>query len=273
MDDYVYHYTSLEALNGIIKNDICLWATRYDHLNDPHEQIWAKGTVLDYCLTLPETKDLSKEHLQKWFAKYSYILSLCDLPDYRNMWRLYCNDGAGACLTFDSSILLEQSQLNSQNDIQHTFDVYDMVTYSSKKNIKSAIDYWLDRGVFKRCSNEPADELMTLCAFIKDDDFDIENEIRYARIRENDFVRACYNPNKAIHVDFEFHADTTDVKYRLRGKEFVPFIELHFPASALKGITIGYQYDYKEMKPYIQNILRQYGSTYQHVKIEKSSLY
>ena len=57
MNNFVHHYTSLDALTGIIGNDICLWASRYDHMNDPHEQIWAKDVVLKYCKNLPEAEE------------------------------------------------------------------------------------------------------------------------------------------------------------------------------------------------------------------------
>lgn len=273
MDNLVFHYTTLDALKGIISNDICLWATRYDHLNDPHEQIWAKEVVLSYCSQLPEAIDLTYEHYEKWFAKYSFILSLCELPDYRNMWRLYCNDGVGVCLAFDDNVLLKLSQENTQKDPLHNFDVYNNVIYSSQKGIKTTVDYWLKSGVFKRFSNEPADELMNMCAFIKDDDFNIEYEKRYARIKDNAIIKMQYNAKREEHVETKLIPDISDVKYRMRGNEVVPYIELHFPASVLKGITIGYKYDYEGMKPHIQKILDSHGDQFKHVEINSSTLY
>lgn len=272
MDNLVYHYTFVDALSGIIQNDICLWATRYDNLNDPHEQIWSKDVVLDRCIKVSNDNELTKDHFKNWFAKYSYILSLCDIPDYRNMWRLYCNDGRGVCLALDADILADESLKNSQQDPKHSFDVFEPVVYSSKNDISKAVEYWIERKIFNRSPEEPADELMNLCAFIKDSDFDIENEIRYARIRENSCVKACYNPQAEDNVEFKFYKDDTDVKYRWRNK-IVPYLELHFPPNALKKINIGYQYCFEEVKPFIDNILKQYGDLYKDVKIEPSSLY
>ena len=52
----VYHYTSLDAVKGILRNkDICLWGTRYDSLNDPTDCIYAEEDIL------PEFKEFLKE--------------------------------------------------------------------------------------------------------------------------------------------------------------------------------------------------------------------
>ena len=274
MDNLVYHYTTMEALAGIVKEDICLWATRYDHLNDPHEQIWAKSTVLAYCKQHPYKDFLPKQNIEEWFAKDTFILSLCDIPDYRNMWRLYCNDGKGICLTLDSAILSGVSQKNARNDPQHTYDVFESVLYSSKKNINNTIEYWRQKGVFNRNPDEPIDELMNLCAFIKDEDFDIENEIRYARIRELSHINVLYNPDKEVSAEYKFIMDDKGVKYRKRGDtEIIPYIELSFPAKTLKSITIGYQYKYDEVEPFIRSVLNKYGNLYKDVEIKGSDLY
>ncbi|MBQ8714012.1 MAG: DUF2971 domain-containing protein [Prevotella sp.] len=274
MDNLVYHYTTLEALEGIVKDNICLWATRYDHLNDPHEQIWARNTVMDYCNQQPYINFSPEQNLEKWFAKDTFVLSLCDIPDYRNMWRLYCNDGKGICLTLDGEVLSEVSHKNSRNDPQHTYDIFESVLYSSKKDINNSIEYWRQKGVFNHNPNEPIDELMNLCAFIKDEDFDIENEIRYVRIKELSHINAFYNPDIEGAVEYKFKMDDTGVMYRIRGDtEIIPYIELSFPAKTLKSITIGYQYKYNEVEPFIRNILNKYGNRYKDVEIKSSDLY
>ena len=261
-------------MEGIIGNDICLWASRYDHMNDSHEQIWAKDMVLEYCKNLPEAEGVSDDHIQNWFAKYTYIISLCEIPDYRNMWRLYCNDGLGMCLTFDEDIFKEQSIANQENNLMHTFDIYDKVVYASKKNISKAVEYFKDKGIFRRFINESFDEYMNLCAFIKDSDFDIEHEMRYARIRDNTEVSINYNPEKADNLDMYFRPDTLGVEYRMRGdREVVPYIEIHFPPEILKQITIGYRYIDKEILASIRNHLNKYGDNYKHVEIQPSSLF
>ena len=68
--------------------------------------------------------------------------------------------------------------------------------------------------------------------------------------------------------------DDKGVKYRKRGDtEIIPYIELGFPAKILKSITIGYQYKYYEVEPFIRNILNKYGNRYKDVEIKGSDLY
>ena len=46
MDNLVYHYTSIESLKGIIREDkVTFWATRYGYLNDPFEKIWSQKYI------------------------------------------------------------------------------------------------------------------------------------------------------------------------------------------------------------------------------------
>ena len=273
MDNLVYHYTTLEALKGIIKDDICLWATRYDHLNDPHEQIWAKDVILNYSKQSPYKDSMPEENIEQWFAKYSYILSLCEKADYRNMWRLYCNDGKGVALGLDAEILSSVSKENSFRDPQHSYDVFEKIKYSSKAEVDSAIKYWQEKGTFNRFPNEPFDELMNLSAFIKDEDFDIEHEIRYARIREISTIHVSPKDNESGSIKFKFRKDDTNVKYRVRGEiEIVPYIELHFPANAIKSITIGYGYCYEDMEAFVRSILDGKGELYKKVCIYPSLL-
>ena len=43
----IYHYTSMDALKGILKeNELCFWGTRYDSMNDPTEHIYAKKHLI-----------------------------------------------------------------------------------------------------------------------------------------------------------------------------------------------------------------------------------
>ena len=273
MPERVYHYTSLDALRGILGKTICLWATRYDHLNDPHEQIWAESVISSLAQQSPYKDSLTESNYEQWFAKYSYILSLCKKADYRNMWRLYCNDGRGFALGFDAGLLSEISKDNSLKDPQHCYDVFEEIQYTTKDEVKSAIDYWKQKGIFNRNINEPFDELMYLRAFIKDKDFDIEKEIRYARIRENAEVIISPIAEDDGGVGFDFHPDNYNVKYRMRGDEVVPYIELRFPACTLKSITIGYGYRYADMKPLIYNLLAEYGDLYKEVQLLASNLY
>lgn len=52
----LYHYTSLDALTGIVqKGGLCIRGTRYDSMNDPMDCKYAEETVL------PEFGSVSKK--------------------------------------------------------------------------------------------------------------------------------------------------------------------------------------------------------------------
>lgn len=273
MENLVYHYTTLEAMISIIGSDVCMWATRYDHLNDPHEQIWAKDIIIDYCYKNYEMKSLTLEEFSVIYAKFSYILSFCDIPDYRNMWRLYCNDGLGVCLAFDGDLLEEISMKNSFNDPSHCNDKYRHVYYSSKNEISNAVERLKNEEVFKRLTSELEEQFMNMCPFIKDDDFDIENEVRYARIKGNYKCDVFLNPDNVREIKTKGHEDKEGVKYRIRGnKEIIPYIEIHFPKETLKKVIVGYQYDFEDAKLLINSHLKRYSGEYDHVHIEPSLL-
>ena len=74
MDNFVYHYTSLDALRGILGKELCLWATHYAYLNDPSEQIWAEGNILKAINKINDHKHDSFQDLKGWFGKESYIM-------------------------------------------------------------------------------------------------------------------------------------------------------------------------------------------------------
>lgn len=274
MENLVYHYTNEKAFRNIVQKDIGIWATRYDCLNDPNEQTWAKDVVLKHCIDNFKMGGLSREQILRWFAKYSYILSLCEQYDNPTMWQHYGEDGKGIILAFDPDMLEEESKRYSTEDPQHSYDVYDKVLYSSKENIESAVSYWLRRGVFSRNPSEPMDEMMNLCVFIKNKDYYIEHEMRYARIRENASITMKYNPNSVDSIDYEEHEDDKDVLYRKRNgsDKQIPYLMLKFPPQLLKKVTIGYQIDFEEKKQEFRTFLDRFGDLYKHVVIEKSLL-
>ena len=62
----IYHYTSANGLLGILdKDNIKLWFTQYDCLNDKNERIDALNTLIEYCEDKYKNKVISEELLLK----------------------------------------------------------------------------------------------------------------------------------------------------------------------------------------------------------------
>ena len=258
----LYHYTLLDALPGILqKNRICLWATRYDCLNDPNEQIWASNVIKPF---LVQESKLNEQEFDELYSKFTYVLSFCKIHDYSNMWRRYCNDGRGVSLGIDCDIIFQESEKHKKAKETDEWDMFMSVTYSSRDEIKVKFeeaqkvhDEWYEN------ISDSIDNKCEVFPFIKNDIFNIEEEYRYVRIKDNIMYGS---PSKGVF----FEEDRSNVKYRKRDNRIIPYCEISFPIAALKTITIGYGLEFDSCKKSILNLLEQFDNAYCHVKIEKS---
>lgn len=272
MEKYVYHYTSLDALRGIIGEKLCMWATQYDHLNDPSEQIWAEKRIYNAIQNTHLYKGDNIENLRKWFNNNSYIISLCKKRDYRNMWRLYCGDGRGVCLVLKRKILEKTSLHNMVENPEDQFDIMENVRYADDNHIDDAIKELMKRKAFYNVDEEDASRWMRIPAFIKNSDFIIENEIRYVRLRSVESIRVSYN-HENNDMDIIPKMNNHNIKYRMRGTELVPYIEILFPASALHEIIVGYETHQETVKTYIESLMEPFNELYKDVLITPSRLF
>ena len=274
MENLVYHYTSLDALSGILGKDICLWATEYDYLNDPSEQLWAEEYVIKTIKQLEEYKDDSDQRIVDWFRKEAYIISLSKNRDDRNMWRLYCNDGKGVCLILDKDVLLKSCQEQMSHDFDNFFCIVEDVEYSSKENVAKAIVKNLRKASFDILyDEEDASMLMRIVPYIKNDDFIIEGETRVAILRDFKKMEFNYDKSTGDAKQGKVFKNRENVKYRRRGDDLVPYIEVRFPAYALKGIILGYELKEETARGYITNILKDSGTTSDNIDIIPSNLF
>ena len=274
MDNLVYHYTSLDALRGILEKKICLWATEYNHLNDPSEQLWAEEYVIKLIKQIEDYQNDSDQRIVDWLRKEAYIISLCKNRDDRNMWRLYCNDGRGVCLILDKEVLLKSCQEQMSQDYDNSFCIIEDIEYSSKENISNAIAKNREKASFNILDGEEkASVLMRVVPFIKNEDFAIEAETRCAILRDFEQIRMTYDETTGGARQDKVLKNRKDVKYRMRGNELVPYIEMKFPTTVLKGIILGYELDVKKAKEYISNLLKNNGSSNEELDIIPSNLF
>lgn len=273
VDNLVYHYTTIEALAGIVSNDkITFWATRYGYLNDIFEKMWSQKHVKSIIDKDLEGADHSPEIINDLIDRHPYIISFCDIPDYRNMWRLYCNDGLGVCIGLNTEILSQIAEENRLTETASKQDYFEHVIYCTREKVPESIRFWKNTGSFNLNPNESDDNLYAMSAFIKCDEFDIENEVRYSRMRENKSVKIIPTSNKKGFTH-ESEENFDNVKYRLRNqKEVVPYIEIDFPSQIIEKIIVGYGYDNMEMaKHYVRQILSK-NPVLANLEIESSKL-
>lgn len=271
MENLVYHYTCLDALRGILRDRLFFWATRYDHLNDPSEQIWAESFVIDEVKNRMGYHEFSATDIQAWLSKDSYIISLSRKRDSRNMWRLYCNDGHGVCLILDRNELMQSALKKMNNNFKDYYCIIEDVNYCSEDRVRNAIDKCLNKKVFNIVEEEEASQWMRIVPFIKNKDFDVEHETRFAILRDFEHISIDRDPTSEV-ITTEIFTNNQDVKYRMRGNELIPFIEVDFPISSLKGIILGYEVDEKSANEYITSLVKPYRDLYQ-IKIIPSELF
>lgn len=269
----VYHYTSLDALRGILGENVCLWATKYNHLNDPSEQIWAENLVLKSIKEQNGYSDEDFAEIKDFLDKKSYILSLSKKRDDRNMWRLYCNDGKGVCLVLDRDILTKQAYRMTCENPSDTFCILEDVEYASRKTIKEAVSKCYKKESFHLADEEDANKQMKVIPFIKNDDFRIESEVRCAILKEVDRKTYHYDPITDSPRKGEIHRNTTGVKFRMRGNDLIPYMDVLFPVKALKGLILGYEVNEHNAKAYINSLIYPYKSLYKNIFINISSLF
>ena len=100
--NYLYHYTSLNGLLGILKKDgLHFHGTRYDCLNDPNEYIFPKNVVLP--LLIKSLKGTEYD-IRDYDEAYPYFVSFSKAKDCLDMWRLY---GAEIALVINPKFLKE----------------------------------------------------------------------------------------------------------------------------------------------------------------------
>ena len=113
-----YHYTSLEALNGILQNSkagqkrLCFWATRYDCFEDKEEYLFGID-CLEKCLSdLEEHCNLQKDRsiaanfkreliAGKKNLPFPYVVSITSRNDNLYMWENYADHNNGIVLEID----------------------------------------------------------------------------------------------------------------------------------------------------------------------------
>lgn len=248
----LYHYTALNALLGICRNrKLVFWATRYNCLNDPLEFAMYKklqSYAKEFCLDngLPYDAD---------FEVHPYIISFCKKRDDLTMWRLYGSEGNGIMLSLDYEVLEKShfavttdntgQQKRLHNDYLMPVEYYNEDTELEKYNL--CLEHFV-----AKYSLDAQDALLTTCAFIKRDDYEIKGEYRYARMNYNGFE--ANGPENMI----DYSEMGMDVLYRTRGNSIVPYIEVELPTNVLKEIILGYQMDDSSVEQ-LKNVLQNRG--------------
>lgn len=230
--EYLYYYTDMNAVvNGIFKydNKICLWASRWTHLNDPREvkigleELYNQGTpdwVIDDVLQSLKT---------------SHSISFSCYNDILPMWKMYGDGGNGAMLVFDMKVLLKKwggllQPCIYKNTPEYTY-LKDMFFHPELHPELDALSSAQKTVIWFKLGQ-------MFASVLKNDDYYYENEVRLVGLGNIFFGEKC------------------EQKYRFSSGKIVPYVESFMPKESLKRICLGPLVDssnIETLKEYLQN--------------------
>lgn len=245
MGELIYHYTSLEALTGIIKNKkVELWATNYQYFNDPREYSFSKNVLRDYSVKTKQEMDLDF---------YLYLISFCLEGDSLNLWRFYSNDGYGISLGFD----MDELKNNSTKDNNIIYEIEECIYCDESNKLKSIEDKI--NNLRSICINNPDENEKLACSLIKHISYESEKE-----------VRLILTEKKGFRVDQEEMENTDDLKFRFSKDILVPYKIVKLPLDCLKEIYIGPKLNFEKTKCSIRLYLQSLGIEDSSIQILES---
>lgn len=242
----LYHYTSLNALTGILQPDnLCFWGTRYDNLNDPAEQILAEQVILPKLRTsLKGTKYESEIRDGESNKAYPYIVSFSKKKDHLDMWRLY---NAEVALVVD----LDTLQLEENGKLKYI--VQEIKYVSNEDEIHKAAETILASSAQ---TDDVEDTFYTFAfPFIKHEQYSTEAEVRLVSADYDGFTCTAKEHGEANITDEEI---PEGVKCRgVRNNMLILYKEFKIPKQALKKLVIRSYGDghFQKLKKQIQLLL------------------
>ncbi len=240
----LYHYTSVDALNGIITqneyrdNILRFWCTEHNFMNDPKEIIRGRELVKKQLISKINNPELKKELLDSYLSEKAvyYILSLSNKADILPMWSTYGQNGTGICLELDTTYIE-----NREYDISKC-------AYSAEEllqQINSAIIAKTDKEQRSLCL-----EIAPNSMLLKPPYYSYENEYR-------------------IMFLISHREKWLKPKLRLNRGIIAHFIEYEIPIKALKSIIIGPNNNMRKVGNSIQQYLQYRGVENVRIKYSK----
>lgn len=239
----LYHYTTLEAVLNMLKTKK-LWFSCIVGLNDRSELNYS-----DLSLGLKKDETINQQRIR--FANERFLFSMSSKGDDLNQWRLYGNDGKGACLKYrinDSYSRPSKSKFNwTFGKVRYNKSIFDIL----KKAIQ-IVNQEVDGKVFS------FQRFYNWRNFFKTDDYEHEKEHRI-------LVRK---------PDHNFKIDWTINRYDLLNS----YVEVPFSTKddeseilILDSIILGPKtsdpdFEYKQWKHYCNNCIE--GD----IEIQKSAI-
>lgn len=214
----LYHYTSLKSfVDGIIVEkpvfgkEICLWASRYTHLNDPTEIISGIDKVRSFA------PDYVVDMLQQMLTK-NHVLSFSTANDSLGMWKMYGDDCSGIMLGFDTKVL--------QSRFGGLLQPCMYINSEYEKDVTQKLKNCDFDSVFKSLSH--TQQLFILASL----------SLMYVTILKNNYYES-EKEVRCIGIGSPYLHGDADCLYRTARGKIVPYVKVFLPKSALKSVWLG----------------------------------
>lgn len=210
-DEILYHYTSIQVLNEILKSG-SIWASDCRFLNDRKE--FDNAVELFISILDGKEKEIMKEALFfHAFNRYPFVFCLSHSPKVLSQWRAYADDGTGVAIGFGSRWLNSSYSPFSSRLVECVYNDHDQFVRDLKNRCQAEIDdvvqtYKDTKGpsnIFMQAIREHPESLAKIVSEllrIKNPAFSEEQEVR-------------------LVVD----APIKNVRTRVRNKLIIPYVE------------------------------------------------
>ena len=247
MSNFIFHYTDLDALLGIIgtSHDLVFWGSRYDCMNDPLDYLYSRNRYLPAMMKaakeLRDEESIPEEALME-IETEPYIVSFSKKRDDFLMWRMY---NAKVSLILDKRYFEKPLPNKALIECEYVDD-YDVDLKRAFLNVDKQIS---------NCMNISADASRH-ATFIKHRSFEVEGEVRLATWDYYDNEGNGLNLVDCMPTD----EDMVDGDIYTRTKEnsqIVLYKKFHIDKNALVGVII-HAYtilEYESIKNKIRSIL------------------
>lgn len=238
INDLVYHYTSPSGLKNILETKK-LWASDFAFLNDKSETLYLyeilQSVINDHKLKkqldddfIQELEKIETAYIENPInSYYRYICSLSLNPDSLSLWNYYTKTASktGYNICFSWAFLKDNINNLSQFEIEYGKVVYDKNEQSTI--LERTLVGYNDAYISAQSDTERAailseldQALSILSVYLKHPAFENEEEVRICLTQK-------ISPTTSRQA-----------KYRESNGIFIPYINIEFPANAIKQIGI-----------------------------------
>ena len=220
---YIYHYTSMEALNSILLSTHELWFSDASGMNDKNEltEFLGKLERATKRVDNPEYNEKQKAFFEKVYSakddSYPFIMCFSTNRDDAAQWERYADNAKGVCIRFNQP-LLEMLLRKTSLPVffQEVFYVHDIREHAHYKNVVDLLEKGCCEGFdedgligniiatapnFKHISFSSESEIRAIILFApqgKDVHFEMRNGL-VKKIVKVDLLELC----KQQSVDFQ----------------------------------------------------------------------